>query len=223
LARFGGAGGFRREGAEIARPDGGRVAAEGGGVGALGRLVQEDFLLLTPGADGAPRLTAAALCFPSRWALGEKLGRPLDEIHAPAPGYAGRLSAGVDRVFAALHPERPLQRLNFGVIDTDALHLPDARARAPLAPGADPATLQSWLRVERQTLRRLPETRAAVFSVKTYLTPVAALAPGAAAALRAHVAALSPAEIAYRGGAARQRAALAALARRAAAADAQPD
>ena len=43
---------------------------------AAGRLVQEDLCVITPGPEG-PVLAAAVLCFPTRWRLAEKLGRPL--------------------------------------------------------------------------------------------------------------------------------------------------
>ncbi len=51
-----------------------------------GRLVQEDLCLMR--RDGAEwRLAAASLCFPSRWRLAEKLGKPLAGIHEPVALY----------------------------------------------------------------------------------------------------------------------------------------
>ena len=41
------------------------------------------------GEDGW-RLAAGSLCFPSSWSLDEKFGRPLQEIHAPVPGFGPR-------------------------------------------------------------------------------------------------------------------------------------
>ena len=43
---------------------------------AIGHQVAEDFCLLEPGPEG-PRLVAALLCFPSRWRLADKIGRPM--------------------------------------------------------------------------------------------------------------------------------------------------
>ena len=42
-------------------------------------------------ADG-PVFTAGVLCFPSRWRLMEKIGKPLSAVHGPVPLYADRLA-----------------------------------------------------------------------------------------------------------------------------------
>jgi len=60
-------------------------------------------------------------------------------------------------------------------------------AQPPPPPTPTPATLR--LRTERQSLRRLPRTGAIVFTIRTYLVPVTALArePGVPARLAAAV------------------------------------
>ncbi|MGO4840142.1 heme-dependent oxidative N-demethylase subunit alpha family protein, partial [Rhizobiaceae sp. 2RAB30] len=50
------------------------------------RLVQEDLVLMRKGDEGWS-LVAATLCFPASWSLREKFGRPLQDIHAPVPGF----------------------------------------------------------------------------------------------------------------------------------------
>ncbi|SEA34291.1 heme-dependent oxidative N-demethylase family protein [Rubrimonas cliftonensis] len=192
------------------RPDGIPVSLSGETMALAGRLAQEDFLLLAPGEGAAEaRLVAGVLCFPSRWSLTEKLGRALSPIHAPTPRYAGDLAARVNRVFAALRPERPLMRVNWLVTPTDRLRLVQREdAKAPHAPpGA-----QFWLRTERQTLLRLPHTGAVVFGVKTTLTPVGALTAEERAVIARRMAGWPAADVDYRGGAAQHAAALAALA-----------
>ncbi|MDQ2764193.1 MAG: DUF3445 domain-containing protein, partial [Pseudomonadota bacterium] len=47
-----------------------------------GRLVQEDLCLIQNEAGG-PVFTAATLCFPSRWRLMDKIGKPLSAVHGP--------------------------------------------------------------------------------------------------------------------------------------------
>lgn len=189
----------------VRRPDGVTVMATGG-IGALGRFVQEDWLILER-EEGAEEyvLTAGNLCFPSSWRLRDKLGRPLTPIHEDVPGYADDLSRRVNRVFAALHVERPLQRLNWSVYNDSELHQPHPDRRR--AATGD----EFYLRVERQTLRRLPDTRAVVFGVKTYVTPLAALPASARAGLSERLSALSPAMVDYKGGPERWRDALARL------------
>jgi hypothetical protein len=188
---------------------------------AAGRLVQEDLCLLQAGRDGGSyRLTGAVLCFPAHWRLRDKLGLPLAAIHDPVPGFAQRLAAPVDRIFASLAAERPVWRANWSVVEDEVLHHPHARLPVPdLA--ADNAGEKLWLRVERQTLRRLPATRAVVFTIRTLLRPLGEMAaePATARALAARVRELDPAAAAYKGLPALAPALLAWLDRRAAGGD----
>ncbi len=152
-----------------------------------GRLVQEDLCLMQRDDAGETyRLIGASLCSPSRWRLADKIGLPLGGIHEPVPGYAEKLKRPVDRFFAALLPEKPVWRLNWGIADDPAPFQPVA-TRAARAATADTAGELLWLRVERQTLRRLPETGAVVFTIRTHITRLDATirSPGAAADLAA--------------------------------------
>jgi hypothetical protein len=129
-----------------------------------GRLVQEDLCVLEPSPAGYV-LTAANVCFPSRWRLADKLGHPLRSIHAPVPAFAATIGAPTDATFARLRVDKPVWRLNWSLLDDPALFQPTGRRDIPGAPehvGADVV-----LRVERQTLRRLPMTQAVVFTIRT--------------------------------------------------------
>jgi hypothetical protein len=150
----------------------------------LGGMVQEDFCLMQAGAAGY-RLTAAVLCFPTHWRLADKLGRPLDTIHAPVPGFDVRLGRPVDRFFAALQVDRPVWRANWSIVDTPELFRPPELRRRRRAIAAAQAGEQLWLRVERQTLRRLPGCGAVVFGIRNHVEPLAAVtaAPEVAQAL----------------------------------------
>jgi hypothetical protein len=56
-----------------------------------GRLVQEDLCLMQHDpADNTYRLVGASLCFPTRWRLADKMGKPLTAIHDPVPGVDSR-------------------------------------------------------------------------------------------------------------------------------------
>ena len=160
----------------------------------------EDLLLLLPEA-GAHVLMAGALAFPTDWHLAAKIGHPLAAIHAPIPTYAARLSAGVDHVFATLDPARLLVRTNWNVLETDALrYLPDRPAldrfgHVTVANAGD--TL--FVRVERQALRRLPESGAAVFSVGVYVESLRALPAALVGDLAAAVAGVPHKEAVRRG------------------------
>lgn len=166
----------------------------------VGLAVQEDFCWLQAGPHGH-RLVAAFVAFPARWRLADKIGRPLAAVHDPVPGFADRLLAPTERLFAGLAVDRPVERANWSLVDDPALHQPVAKDRRPdpdLAPVTVGARLH--LRVERQTLRRLPATRAVLFTIHTFVTPLAEIAavPAAAAALRARLAEMPAAMRAYK-------------------------
>jgi hypothetical protein len=85
-----------------------------------GRLVQEDLCIMTRTDDGRWVLSAASLCFPSRWRLADKIGRDLGDIHGPVP-YTPRPSAPVDRFFERITPDNPVWRTNWHLLDDAAL------------------------------------------------------------------------------------------------------
>lgn len=139
---------------------------------AAGRLVPEDLVVMLPGADGYV-LGAASLCFPTRWRLAEKLGRPMGAIHVPVPRY-DQIAAGTDTVMAKVKPGRPVWRANWSLLDDDALFQPTGHGqdRPHLHVTADNAGDVVHLRVERQCLLRLPETGALLFSIRIHQHPV---------------------------------------------------
>lgn len=166
-----------------------------------GRLVQEDLCLLLPGPDG-PVLAAAVLCFPSRWRLSEKIGRPLAAIHDPVPFYGERLARPVDRLLGALRPGRLVERYNWSIVDDPALFQPAGHGRQAHDPRitAGNAGETLFLRVERQTLSLLPASGAVLFGIRIHRHPLARIAaePGIAARLAAAIAALPEPMAAYK-------------------------
>ena len=126
------------------------------------RLVQEDLCVLVKSDDW--RLQAASVCFPSRWDLSTKIGTTLDAIHGPVPGYEAELSSPTNAFFDRLKPDRSFWRLNWTLLDNPTLHQPFSMRRSPSG------DLDDWyFRVERQTLRQLPITKAIVFTIRNYV------------------------------------------------------
>jgi dimethylamine monooxygenase subunit A len=138
-----------------------------------GRLVQEDLCLIQNGADG-PVFTAAVLCFPSRWRLMDKIGKPLSAVHGPVPLYAERLARPVDRFMRNLKPGHIASRLNWSVLDDPALFQPGGKWRMASSSDitAENAGGRVFLRVERQTLRRLPVSEAVLFGIRVHVYPL---------------------------------------------------
>jgi len=159
---------FERTGDTVRCPDGRIVDLDRKDpLDTLGRLIQEDLCLMEQRGD-AHVLTGAVLCFPASWLLSEKIGRPLLGIHEPVEEYDEGLARRVQRLFDGVQVGRPLWRFN-------ALYYADATLFQPRSEHArrtpvDKSTAP-YLRSERQCLVRLPESRAVVFSIHTYVVP----------------------------------------------------
>ncbi|RZS90831.1 uncharacterized protein DUF3445 [Motilibacter rhizosphaerae] len=185
--------------AELLRVVEGAVGAEAPAASspleAAALLVAEDLCVHLPGPDGRLRLAAACVCFPSRWVLAEKMGQPVAGIHDPVPGYADAIGRPVDQLMERLPHDRLLWRLGGSILDDPALFQP---RRATLSPARVPDDV--WLRVERQTLRRLPESGAVVFTIRTFVDPLSCLtsSPAACADAAAWVRGLTPEMTAYK-------------------------
>lgn len=151
----------------------------GGGLAEIARAHWEDICVLQADGEGAPyRLTAAAVAFPTDWRLDEKMGRGLTAIHAPIHGYAEQLAAGVDHFFNILPPGDIFGRANWFIVADDAWrYLPqdDPATRFAHVTAAN-AGETLFVRCERQTLRRLPGTRAMIFTIGIALAPLGTLA-----------------------------------------------
>ncbi|MDA9641552.1 DUF3445 domain-containing protein [Alphaproteobacteria bacterium] len=142
------------------------------------RLVPEDLLLLAPFTDAATddatavkwHLVAASLCFPAHWVLAEKMGNPLAAIHDPVPHYDERLARPIDRFFNKMTVGPISARMNWSLqIGTD-LFAPHRAQRQAAAGDLD--NNQLCLRLENQTLRKLPQTGFVLFTIRTHIEPV---------------------------------------------------
>ncbi|WP_051330053.1 heme-dependent oxidative N-demethylase family protein [Niveispirillum irakense] len=144
----------------------------------LGHLLPDDLCLLTPSAGGW-RLTGGVVCFPSHWLLPHKLGKPLPGIHRPVPGYDAKLAMPVDRFFDNLNPGRIVWRANWGLSDDPDLFQPGGKAHLPAAEAITPANAgqRLFLRVEKQTLVKLPQSGAVLFTIRTHQRALGDLTP----------------------------------------------
>lgn len=158
--------------------------ARGASVGELGAMLEPDFLLLSRDQRGAFCLRGGALCFPTGWALEEKLGHTLDFIHGVVPGLNAALASPIQQFLGKLKPGVAYFRDNWGLAATDELNLHPARELP--APALPTSPDQLWLRVEHQVLVALPETGGVVFGLRIALHRLdwVALNPKAARGLR---------------------------------------
>ena len=188
--------------AEAAACEVARLIGVAGGLAKVARARWEDLCLLQPDANGNYRLTAGAVGFPTDWRLAEKIGLPLTAIHAPIHGYAEQLASGVDHFFRTLPAGPIFGRANWFVVPSDAWrYMPtDAPVDRFAHVTAANAGNTLFVRCERQTLRRLPETGAVLFTISIAVAPLGSLSAPAVGKVAAGVAAQSAGEHARRAG-----------------------
>lgn len=139
--------------------------------------VQEDLCILQKQGEHHI-LTAALMCFPSSWDFRQKLGRSVESIHTPVPEFTP-VSHTVERMLSAIRIEQPLGRANFLIYTDPELHQPRSENIAkPILTNAP-----RYVRVERQSFRRLPDTLAVVFAIHTFVVPASQLSDEEHAAL----------------------------------------
>ena len=110
---------------------------------------------------------AGVVCSPSRWQLSEKIGLDMMAVHKPVALYAEHIGTAVDTTLARLSPEKPIWRSNWTLEDHPALFQPHSPTK-PLV--EHPSEL--WIRIERETLRRLPHTRGILFTIRGFQEPL---------------------------------------------------
>lgn len=138
------------------------------------RLVQEDLAVLQR-IGGAWVLTSGVVCFPTHWRIADKIGLPLAGIHAPVAHYERELRGRIDLFHERLTPQRPVWRRNWFVSPTAELHLPAHGSALAVAARIEVDGSPMWIRSERQTLRRLAETDAIVFTIRVQRAPLGVL------------------------------------------------
>ena len=151
---------------------------------------------------GASVLTAGAVCFPTRWDLPSKLGLPLTSIHERVPRYAEDLAPPADRFFARMKPGRVFRRSNWSLFDSPVLFQPSGKLRSEPDSSIDASNAgeRVWIRMESQTLQRLPRTGSVLFTIRVFRTRLGALEsdPTAARALAASLRSMSGAFLLYK-------------------------
>jgi dimethylamine monooxygenase subunit A len=142
-------------------------SSERSGIHELGARFEPDLLFLSADEKGEFRLRGGALCFPTGWALEEKLGHPMEFIHAVVPGLNSTLGNPIQQFLSRLKPGQAYLRDNWGLAASDELNLHPARQLPAPSPPVD--LQQLWLRVEHQALLALPRTGGVVFGIRISL------------------------------------------------------
>ena len=137
-------------------------------------LVPDDFCLLEK-CDDDYRLVAASVCAPTYWELTEKIGHPMKEVHAPIAQLEERIGRMIRHFFAGLKPDDYYQRSNWFLMPTSDLALfkdRDEGADDMSDLGVSNIMNKLYLRCERQSFRKLPQTETIAFGIKIYVSPL---------------------------------------------------
>ena len=129
-------------------------------------IVSDDLCLMQEFHPGDWRLTGGVLCAPTYWTLPERIGLDLAGLHGPVPGGDANLSTRVARIFNGLKPDVALERFNWTIQTSEKRYTPDR----PNAAGKQLEDLH--LRVERQTIRKLPSTKTVLFTIRVSVDPL---------------------------------------------------
>ncbi|TIW65404.1 MAG: DUF3445 domain-containing protein, partial [Mesorhizobium sp.] len=139
-------------------------------------------------------------------------GKPLQQIHAPVPGFGPgtRPAELINRMFDGLQGQA-VERYNWSIQAGDALYHPlsnlqriDRATNRPTRFADGDIDAHAFIRVERQTLRKLPVSRDILFTIRIHLDPLKVLArhpdrATLAASFAAHLEALDEAQLDYKG------------------------
>jgi hypothetical protein len=159
----------------------------------IASVIGEDLVVLAR-ENNEWRIVAGAVIFPSRWKLSEKLGKGMDAVHAPVPGYEAALAPYMTATFDKIGVDRPVWRKNWSLHSTADLHQPTS-IHEPAAPE------DYWWRTERQTLTRSLNGEFLFFTIRNRAEPLSWIKndPDPAALFAETLASFAPETVEYKG------------------------
>lgn len=145
-----------------------------------GLLIQDDLVLMIEDNDGQYYLKAGNVVLPGFWRLEDKFNMSLAQIHlsGDVPKFQEKLQFSMERFFRKLTPDSSVSRYNY-FIQTDehlawseSIGSEDQYGIGWNNAKINPSIEKIYFRSERQTLRRLPRSRAILFTIRPYFIPV---------------------------------------------------
>ena len=141
----------------------------------LNEISPNDFGVMLLMLDGKYHLRAGSICSSLGWTLQTKIAKDLDGIHEPIPDYKEKMAFSMNRFFHAITPDKSIERGSWGFEVGEPFNLPPEecsveRGKIHTIDSLDPKEIT--LRVDWQTLRRLPRSGAVVFSFLCIFTPL---------------------------------------------------
>ena len=130
------------------------------------KMAKEDFYIVQKRADGHHYLVAAAVPFPGgSFGISYKIGKSLDFIHSEVPYYESKLKKSMERWFSKTTAADPVERASwYCTWDHNLLCSNVYALKKGETVDSSVDERKFNIRVERQTVRRLPKTKAIIFT-----------------------------------------------------------
>ena len=136
-----------------------------------GRQVQEDLVILSN--DSSASLIAGQLCFANGWSLDDKFDQPFLTIHMPAPNLIEPTMQTAQKLMERIQNAKPVWRCSWNFKIWNGLDLSskyNAAYNNELKETASQLTADNvgslmYLRIERQTISRLPRSGCVLFGI----------------------------------------------------------
>lgn len=142
----------------------------------IGEMVDEDFIILQPDAQrpGSWMVGGWVVCSPNGFRMTEKAGRKLGEPHGSE--WESKLGKSLESYLSSLEPgaDHAVESHGWSIVQNGELFcLDDNKVFGRNQEGGDLKDV--CLRVERQTIWKLPNSGGVVFGIKTYITPLSTI------------------------------------------------
>jgi hypothetical protein len=135
----------------------------------LGENLEPDFLLLLPDGKNV-KLVAGVVCFPSSWSLEEKIGRPIQEIHAVVPGLNSNLGNPIQNFLLKLKGGFSWNRTNWGLSRSGDRNQHPALGMKSMDEEIE--LKEIFFRVEEQSLVLMPKSGGIIFGIRLKIIPL---------------------------------------------------
>ncbi|KAK9894462.1 hypothetical protein P389DRAFT_186346 [Cystobasidium minutum MCA 4210] len=132
----------------------------------VSRLVQDDFLMGREREDGHVYFVGGLVAFPGFYLLSEKIGMTLEQAHEPVPYFNEKLLKSVERTLKRFEPNEPFERTSWEIVDDREMFWHNIASLPEGGRISDDLDPKDYIfRMDKQTFRKLPRTKAIIFGV----------------------------------------------------------